>query len=53
MAFLEELLGRKVKDHKSQAQYHKQGLQDGMVAGDDIVLNQAVAKQDEIKMIGA
>ena len=52
MIFLEELLGKKPKDHKSQAQYESQGLKDGMNAGDDIELNQAVAKQDEIKMIG-
>ena len=53
MSFLEELLGNKVKDHKSQAQYEQQGLKDGMNAGKEIELNQAVAKQDEIKMIGA
>ncbi|WP_418179730.1 DUF2786 domain-containing protein [Aliarcobacter lanthieri] len=53
MAFLEELLGKKPKDHKSQAQYESQGLRDGMNAGDDIELNQAVSKQDEIKMVGA
>lgn len=53
MIFLEELLGKKPKDHKSQAQYESQGLKDGMNAGNDIELNQAVAKQDEIKMIGA
>lgn len=52
MSFLEELLGNKVKDHKSQAQYEKQGLKDGMNAGKEIELNQAVSKQDEIKMIG-
>lgn len=53
MSFLEELLGNKVKDHKSQAQYEKQGLKDGINAGKEIELNQAVSKQDEIKMIGA
>jgi hypothetical protein len=53
IAFLEELLGNKVKDHKSQTQYERQGLKDGMSAGKEIELNQAVAKQDEIKMIGA
>lgn len=52
MSFLEELLGNKAKDHKSQAQYERQGLKDGMNAGKEIELNQAVAKQDEIKMIG-
>ena len=52
MSFLEELLGNKVKDHKSQAQYEKQGLKDGINAGKEIELNQAVSKQDEIKMIG-
>ena len=52
MSFLEELLGNKVKDHKSQAQYEKQGLRDGINAGKEIELNQAVSKQ-EIKMIGA
>lgn len=53
MAFLEELFGKKPKDHKSQAQYESRGLKDGVNAGDDLELNQAVAKQDEIKMIGA
>ena len=51
MAFLDELLGKKAKDHKSQAQYTEQGLKDGMYASEDIKLNQAVAKQDEIRTI--
>ncbi len=53
MSFLEELFGKKPKDHKSQAKYESQGFTDGFYAGEDIELNQAVAKQDEIKMIGA
>jgi hypothetical protein len=52
LAFLEELLGKKIKDHKSKSQYEQQGLRDGMCAGDDIELNQAVTKQDEILRIG-
>lgn len=52
-AFLEELLGKKTKDHKSQAKYEKQGFRDGLNDGNDIEINQAVAKQEEIKMLGA
>lgn len=52
MTFLEEFLGKKPRDHKSQAQYVNQGIGDGMNAGKDIELNQAVSKQNEIKMIG-
>lgn len=52
-AFLEELLGKKTKDHISQAKYEQLGLLDGMKEGEDIELNQAVAKQEEIKKIGA
>lgn len=53
MSFLEELLGKKPKDHTSQTQYEKRGIQDGLTAGEDIELNQAVSKQNEIRKIGA
>lgn len=51
MAFLEELFGTKPKNHKSQTQYERQGLEDGIMAANDIELNQAVSKQDEIKSL--
>lgn len=49
----EDFLQGKFKVHTSKAKIDKRAEADGILTGKDIELNQAVSKQDEIKMIGA
>lgn len=49
----EDFLQGKFKAHTSKAKIDKRAEADGILTGKDIELNQAVSKQDEIKMIGA
>lgn len=49
----EDFLQGKFKFHTSKAKIDGRAEADGILTGKDIELNQAVSKQDEIKMIGA
>lgn len=51
--FLQDLLDGKIKDFSTSTKYESQGIRAGRKDGEDIELNQAVNKQDEIKQIGA
>lgn len=48
----EDFLNGKFRLHNSKAKNDKKAMNDGINVGKDIELNQAVSKQDEIKMIG-
>lgn len=48
-----DFLNGKFKTHKSKAKIDECGMGAGILAGNDIELNQAVSSQDEIKSIGA
>lgn len=49
----EDFLKGKFRPHSTKAKIDKRAEADGILTGQEIELNQAVAKQDEIKMIGA
>lgn len=48
-----DFLKGKFRPHSTKANIDKRAEADGILAGKEIELNQAVSKQDEIKMIGA
>lgn len=48
-----DFLKGKFRPHSTKAKIDKRAVADGILTGQEIELNQAVAKQDEIKMIGA